>query len=74
VGYIGTEDKSDYTAVGDVVNYGKRLQENARGGQILLSQAAYDCVQAQVVIIALEPIQVKGRTAMEPVYEVTGLK
>ena len=74
VGYIGTEDKSDYTAVGDVVNYGKRLQENARGGQILLSQAAYDCVQAQVVVHALEPIQVKGRTAMEPVYEVIGLK
>jgi class 3 adenylate cyclase len=74
VGYIGTQQKSDYTAVGDVVNYGKRLQENARGGQVLLSRAAYECVRERVVANALEPIQVKGRTAMEPVYEVLALK
>jgi len=73
VGYVGTEDKSDYTAVGDVVNYGKRLQENARGGQILLSQAAYERVKDRVITNALEPIQVKGRSAAEPVYEVVAL-
>jgi adenylate cyclase len=74
VGYVGTEDKSDYTALGDVVNYGKRLQENARGGQVLLSQAAYERVKDRVVANALDPIQVKGRTATEPVYEVIALK
>jgi adenylate cyclase len=73
VGYVGTEDKSDYTAVGDVVNYGKRLQENARGGQILLSQAAYEQIKDRVITNALEPIQVKGRSAAEPVYEVVAL-
>ncbi len=74
VGCIGTETKVDYTAVGDVVNYGKRLQEYARGGQILLSQAAYERVQEAVLVRALDPIQVKHRTAVEPVYEVLGLK
>jgi adenylate cyclase len=74
VGYVGTEDKSDYTALGDVINYGKRLQENARGGQVLLSQAAYERVKDRVVANALDPIQVKGRTATEPVYEVIALK
>jgi adenylate cyclase len=73
VGYVGTEDKSDYTAVGDVVNYGKRLQENARGGQILLSQSAYEQVKDRVITNALEPIQVKGRSTAEPVYEVVAL-
>jgi adenylate cyclase len=73
VGNIGTELKLDYTAVGDVVNYGKRLQENARGGQVLLSQAAYERVKDRVVANALEPIQVKGRSAMEPVYEVLAI-
>jgi adenylate cyclase len=73
-GLIGTENKMDYTAVGDVVNYGKRLQENARGGQVLLSQAAYERVKDRVVAKTLDPIQVKGRTATEPVHEVIALK
>jgi adenylate cyclase len=74
VGRIGTEQKMDYTAVGDVVNYGKRLQEYARGGQVLLSQAAYDRIKERVMANAQEPIQVKGRTAMEPIYEIVAIK
>ena len=74
VGRIGTEQKMDYTAVGDVVNYCSRLQGLARGGQVLLSQAAYEHVQERVIANALEPVQVKGRTALEVVYEVIGLK
>jgi len=74
VGRIGTELKMDYTAVGDVVNYGKRLQENARAGQILLSQAAYERIKERVIVNGPEMIQVKGRTATEPVYEVIALK
>jgi len=73
-GLIGTELKMDYTAVGDVVNYAKRLQENARGGQILLSPAAYEQVKDRVIANALEPIQVKGRSVVEPVYEVLSLR
>jgi adenylate cyclase len=74
VGRIGTEQKMDYTAVGDVVNYGKRLQENARAGQILLSQAAYELVKDRVIAHGPEMIQVKGRSATEPVYGVIALK
>jgi len=39
-----------------------------------LSQAAYERVKDRVVANALDPIQVKGRTATEPVYEVIALK
>jgi adenylate cyclase len=74
VGRIGTEQKMDYTAVGDVVNYCSRLQGLARGGQVLLSQAAYEHVKDRVIANALEPVQVKGRTALEAVYEVIRLK
>ena len=74
VGRIGTEQKMDFTAVGDVVNYGKRLQEYARGGQVLLSHAAYERVNERVIANAMEPIQVKGRTAMEPIYEIIAIK
>jgi adenylate cyclase len=73
VGNVGTPELFNYTAIGDVVNLAKRLQERAAPGQILLSQVAYERVQAQVRCRALAPLQVKGRLAFEQVYEVLGL-
>ncbi len=61
VGNVGTPELFNYTAIGDVVNLAKRLQERAAPGQILLSELAYQRVQAQVRCRPLEPMQVKGR-------------
>jgi class 3 adenylate cyclase len=74
VGNIGTEQQRNYSAIGDAVNYAKRLQENAKGGQILISQEAYGHVNEYVKVIELPPLQVKGRSRPETVYEVIGLK
>lgn len=74
VGNIGTEKQRNYTAIGDAVNYAKRLQENAKGGQILISLAAYELVKDQITAVELPPLPVKGRSVPEPVWEVTGLK
>jgi len=74
VGNIGTEQQRNYTAIGDAVNYAKRLQENAKGGQILISQAAYRHVEDFVEVVELPPLQVKGRSTPEIVYEVVGLQ
>jgi len=74
VGNIGTEQQRNYSAIGDAVNYAKRLQENAKGGQILISQTAYRQVDEFVEVVELPPLQVKGRSTPEIVYEVMGLK
>ncbi len=74
VGNIGIAQRLDYTAIGDCVNYAKRLQENARGGQILLSRSAYEAISDHVVANALPPLEVKGRRGSEPVYELLRLK
>jgi len=72
VGNVGTAELFNYTAIGDVVNLAKRLQENAAPGQILLSAAAYAAVVGDIEARPLNPVQVKGRTALEQVYEVIG--
>jgi PAS domain S-box-containing protein len=73
VGNIGTSDRLDFTAIGDDVNLAKRLQENAQPGQILASQSLYAAVAGRVAATALAPLQVKGRSAPEQVYELRGL-
>jgi adenylate cyclase len=70
VGNVGTAELFNYTAIGDVVNLAKRLQERAAPGEILLSEAAYEQVRDQIEARPLEPVQVKGRAAVERVYSV----
>jgi len=73
VGNIGMSDRLDFTAIGDYVNLAKRLQENARAGQVILSQRAYEAVRDFVQVETLAPMLVKGRSAPEQVYALAGL-
>ena len=68
VGNIGSDKLMDYTVIGDVVNVAKWLQEQAEGGQILLSQATYEMAHKEVDAEPLEPIQVIGRREPIPAY------
>ncbi len=49
VGNIGSERVMDYTAIGDNVNISRRLQELARPGEILISEATQQLVSAAKV-------------------------
>jgi adenylate cyclase len=71
VGNIGSEFVMDYTVIGDVVNVSKRLQEAAREGTILMSEATYKQV-GDVEATRLEPIELSGREETVIAYEMVG--
>jgi class 3 adenylate cyclase len=74
VGLVGTQDRLDYTIIGDTVNTAKRLQENGIAGKVIISDEIYARVKDKVVVTALEPLKVKGRTKPIQVYELLSLK
>ncbi|HEX8557327.1 MAG TPA: adenylate/guanylate cyclase domain-containing protein [Pyrinomonadaceae bacterium] len=71
VGYIGSERRSEYTAIGDTVNLAARLEQNARPGQIILSDAtARAAASAGCEYRPRPPITVKNRVQPVPIFEV----
>ena len=73
LGLIGNELRLDYTAIGDSVNTAKRIQENAAGGQILISEDAFRMIADLVRARPIEPVQAKGKSQPIHVYEILGL-
>lgn len=74
VGNVGTTQQMNFTAIGDAVNLAKRLQENASGGQIILSRSTYALVRDHIHAKELPPLKVKGREQVEEVWELEKMR
>ncbi len=69
VGRIGDDLRMDYTAVGDTTNLAARLQQNARPGSILVSEATHKLISGYFETLDLGEQPVKGHVPVRA-YEV----
>jgi adenylate cyclase len=69
---LGSEERLEYTVVGDTVNLSQRLQDLARpAGRTVLSAATYEALSTPIDAVELDPVTVKGRQAPVHAYVVT---
>ena len=70
VGTIGSDRRTDFTAVGDAVNVAHRLEKLARPGEILVSEAVQRRVRGTVKLRFEGERQLSGRKEPVHVYSV----
>ncbi|MDB5037049.1 MAG: adenylate/guanylate cyclase, partial [Bacteriovoracaceae bacterium] len=73
-GGVGSDQKFEYTVMGDAVNVAQRLQSAAKAGQILVSKIMSKLCQNKFDFETHEPIRVKGKEAPIDIFSVIGKK
>jgi adenylate cyclase len=70
VGYIGSRERTDYTAIGDTVNLAARLEKRAEAGQIIISRFTFEAIGHEFPVRPCDQIMVKGKQQPVQIYEV----
>jgi class 3 adenylate cyclase len=73
-GEIGFDGRTEYTAIGTVVNLSARVCSIAAGGQILVTNKVFTAVDDRVESTPMGDVEFKGLSRPVPIVEITALR
>ena len=74
VGNIGSSELRNFSALGDTTNTAARLQTYAPEGSVVIGERTYELVRGIAEVHGLGGVELKGKAAPTPVYELVGLR
>lgn len=72
LGNVGSPTRKEFTVIGESLQIAKLLQENAKGGEVLISQPTYDLVKDVIAAEPVTPHKTKSDVQLPPIYRVIG--
>jgi len=70
MGNLGSKNRMDYTVIGDNVNIAARLQEIAKGGEIIVGDQTYHQARGPFQARKIGEIQVKNKIKPVTCYQI----
>jgi adenylate cyclase len=69
-GYLGTEERVEYTVLGDAVNVAQRLEEHARPNRVFIGAATRIAINGNFNFRPVGKVELRGRTQPIETFEV----
>jgi adenylate cyclase len=73
-GNIGSQDKMEYTVIGDTVNLAAHLNKLAGSGDIIISKSVYENLEDIITVKPLSPQHIKGKTKPVETFKLLSIK